>query len=249
MADAIPVQSRASGVAPHRGPLGRLLGWVLSIAVWLVLGLFGNILFECVCVGLLWPDQGPRRSQAMLEAELAYLGNDIKASLLVEHPTDFATGMAADLHRRLYVDTGLTSLLRRAETAASRIEENPFFRQRLDDTLVGLRKYLAAAMIATQVYAVRVAVLVLAMPVFCLFGLVALVDGIVSRDLRRFGVGREHGQVYHLAKRAIGPTLTLPWAIYLAWPTTVHPNYVILPFALLFAVAVAVSAATFKKYL
>jgi len=43
----------------------------------------------------------------------------------------------------------------------------------------------------TLVFAVRVAILTLAMPVLLLFSLVALVDGLVQRDLRRWGGGRE----------------------------------------------------------
>jgi hypothetical protein len=49
------------------------------------------------------------------------------------------------------------------------------------------------------VYAIRLAVMVSALPVFLLAGLVAVVDGLGQRDLRRFGGGREKGQVYHLA--------------------------------------------------
>jgi integrating conjugative element membrane protein (TIGR03747 family) len=94
-----------------------------------------------------------------------------------------------------------------------------------------------------------VAVLILALPTFGLLGLVGIVDGMVQRDLRRWGGGREHGQVYHLAKRGIEPSLALPWIIYLAWSTMVHPNAAIVPFAVLFAFVLMVSAATFKKYL
>jgi len=69
-----------------------------------------------------------------------------------------------------------------------------------------------------------------AMPIFLLFSLVALVDGLVQRDLRRWGGGRESSFVYHYAKKAALPL-------------------VVLPFATLFALTVAVTASTFKKYL
>jgi integrating conjugative element membrane protein (TIGR03747 family) len=83
---------------------------------------------------------------------------------------------------------------------------------------------------------------------FVVLGLVGLVEGMTERDIRRFSGGRERGQVYHLAKRGIAPALTLPWVIYLAWPTTIHPNLVILPFAFVFALALYVAASSFKKY-
>ena len=62
-------------------------------------------------------------------------------------------------------------------------------------------------MTVTQVFAVRMAVLTLAMPVFLLFGLVGVTDGLVQRDLRRWGGGRESSFVYHHAKRFIMPAV------------------------------------------
>jgi len=77
------------------------------------------------------------------------------------------------------------------------------------------------------------------------FSLVALVDGLVQRDLRRWGGGRESSFVYHYAKKEALPLVVLTWVTYLALPLT----FVILPFASLFALTVAVTASTFKKYL
>jgi hypothetical protein len=39
------------------------------------------------------------------------------------------------------------------------------------------------------------------------------------------------------------------WVVYLSLPVSLHPNVVILPFAVLFALALGVSAGTFKKTL
>jgi len=77
----------------------------------------------------------------------------------------------------------------------------------------------------------------------------ALVGGFVQRDLRRWGGGRENSFVYHWAKRSAMPLLVLSWVIYLALPVSVHPSFVVLPFASLFALSVAVTASSFKKYL
>jgi integrating conjugative element membrane protein (TIGR03747 family) len=101
----------------------------------------------------------------------------------------------------------------------------------------------------TQVFAVRLAILVLATPVFLMFSLVAMVDGLVQRDLRRWGGGRESSYVYHWAKRSALPLLVLTWVIYLALPFSLHPSFVVLPCASLFALSVVVTASSFKKYL
>ena len=101
----------------------------------------------------------------------------------------------------------------------------------------------------TQVFCVRLAVLSLSMPVFFLFGLVGLVDGLVRRDLRRWGGGRESSFVYHYARRSVLPLMLSAWVTYLALPFSLHPAWIVLPFATLLALVVTVTAGTFKKYL
>ena len=113
----------------------------------------------------------------------------------------------------------------------------------------GFQDYLQAAVAATEVYAIRLAVMVAALPVFLLAGLVAVADGLGQRDLRRFGGGREKGQVYHLARGLVFPAFTLPWILYLSWPAAVRPGHFILPFALGFGFALWIAASSFKKYL
>jgi len=122
-------------------------------------------------------------------------------------------------------------------------------RKHLHRVFQPVTKYVRAAMQITQVFAVRLAILVLAMPVFLMFSLVAMVDGLVQRDLRRWGGGRESSYVYHWAKRSALPLLVLTWVIYLALPFSLHPSFVVLPCASLFALSVAVTASSFKKYL
>jgi hypothetical protein len=74
----------------------------LGFAFCLVLGLIGNILFEWVCIGYFWPEEGSKRSQAMLEEELRYLREDFTESLWGDQPVEFAAHLAGQLHRRLY---------------------------------------------------------------------------------------------------------------------------------------------------
>jgi integrating conjugative element membrane protein (TIGR03747 family) len=78
---------------------------------------------------------------------------------------------------------------------------------------------------------------------------VGFVDGLVRRDVRRFGAGRESGFLYHRARATLMPLAVLPWVTYLALPVSVHPLLILLPSAALLGVAVDVASATFKKYL
>ena len=108
---------------------------------------------------------------------------------------------------------------------------------------------MIATLQVTQVLSLRLAILTLAMPVFVLSSLVALVDDLVQRDLRRRGGGRESSFVYHYAKKAALPLVVITWVVYLALPFSLHPTFIVLPFATVFALTVAVTASTFKKYL
>ena len=78
---------------------------------------------------------------------------------------------------------------------------------------------------------------------------VGLVDGLVRRDIRRFGAGRESGFIYHRARASLIPLAVLPWVTYLTLPVSVNPLLILLPSAVLLGVAVCIAAATFKKYL
>ncbi|HBN5712679.1 DUF4400 domain-containing protein [Morganella morganii] len=74
-------------------------------------------------------------------------------------------------------------------------------------------------------------------------------DGMVRRDLRRYGAASESSFLYHHAKRAVKPALYLPCILYLSAPFTVYPNLFLLPAALLTGLAISVTAGSFKKYL
>ncbi len=101
----------------------------------------------------------------------------------------------------------------------------------------------------TQVFAVRLSILILATPVILLALIAGFTDGLVQRDLRRWGGGRESSFLYHHAKKVILPAILSAWVIYLAIPFSVHPSLIIVPFTLMAGIAMAVTASTFKKYL
>ena len=86
-------------------------------------------------------------------------------------------------------------------------------------------------------------------PLFLLAGFTGLVDGLVRRDLRKFGSGRESSYLYHKARGTIIPLMIVPWTVYLAMPVSVSPLLTLLPCALLMGVAVYITVSSFKKYL
>jgi len=231
----------------ERGLLSRILGGVARSLAWLVAALFLSILLEWVGMLLWWPDQGSLHSRHMLEREIGYLNSDFRRSLVTSSPARFARGFADTFYRYLFEWTRVVDFIEWLKQPGSSNEGR--IQTILRGAYARVADYVIAAMTITQVFAVRLAVLTLAIPVFVLFGIVALVDGLVQRDLRRWCGGRESSFVYHHAKTAILPALLLAWVIYLGMPTSIHPNFVILPFSVLFATAVAIAARSFKKYL
>lgn len=232
-------ERRPSPPAPKRGPLGKLASALLGFAFWVILGALGNVLLEWLGMAFLWPEEGVRHSWDTLNAELRYLDRDFPEGMFISRPARFAREAMAAVHGAVYRGWNFGALFpgSRAGTAAP----SPF-------GALG-REYLLAAVIATQIYVLRLAVMVSAVPVFLLAAVVAAADGFGQRDLRRFGGGRERGQVYHLARSFVLPLFTLPWILYLSWPTTVHPNWFVLPFATAFGAMLWVMTGSFKKYL
>ena len=233
---------------PHSpGLLITLLGLVVGFLLWLVLSLLASIVVEWAGMLLGWWESGDGHARAMLERELRYLNHDFVRSLISSSPARFAGEVVAFGHHWLFEATGISRAL--AWLATDPGPDAPLAHSTLHDLYVPLQGYGTAAVAVTHLFLVRLAILILASPVFLLVALVALVDGLGQRDLRRWSGGRESSFLYHTAKAFIRPTLIGAWVIYLALPVSVHPNYVVLPFAALFGLSVAVTASAFKKYL
>ena len=231
----------------QQGTLTRLLGRVSQAVYWLLFALLLSIVMEWVGVVFWWPEQGLQHSRGMLEAEVSYLQADFRRSLVSSDPARFAQTVADKAYVVLFEWTRLVDVLGWLGTPPAAGEGG--LRVRLHQFYQPLAQFILAALQITQVFALRLAILLLATPVFLLFGVMALVDGLVRRDLRRWGGGRESSFVYHWSKRSALPLLVTAWVIYLALPFSLHPSWVILPFATLFAISIAITASAFKKYL
>jgi len=241
MAERAPVRHPS-----EQGILSTLLSKLLQMIFFLVIAWIFSILVEWIGMTFFWKEQGRHHSENMLAQELRYLDDDFKRSAVVERPVRFARKSADLFHDYLFRKSGIEKGL--SWLAAPR--ENPSrLRGYLRKAYAAAADYIVSAMTITQLFAVRLAVLMLALPAFLLLGMVALTDGLVQRDLRKWGGGRESSFVYHWAKKAIGPTLIFPWLIYLSMPVSVHPNLVVLPFAAFFALMIDVMASRLKKYL
>lgn len=224
-----------------------LLGAILRLLLWLILSLLFSILIEWVGMTFWWPDAGAAHSRMMLADEIGYLSGDLRRTALVQDTAAYARAFADAGYEWLWRRTGLEAAMRWA--AAPVTDKAQALQQGVHNAYLLVADYVAAAATITQVFAVRVAVLTLAMPAFGLAALVGAIDGLVRRDLRRWGGGRESSFLYHHAKRLIWPLFILAWVVYLSLPFSLHPALAVLPFAAGFGLLVAVTTGSFKKYL
>lgn len=233
--------------AVRRGLISKGLTATAQAIKWLLFSLVFSIVIEGVGMVLWWPEEGIVHSRTMLANEISYLDSDFRRSIVTSDPARFAKRVADGTYHYIFEVTQFTRFIRWVSPLPHADEQG--LRPTLHRIYRPLAEFIIAAMQVTQVFSVRLAILLLATPVFLLFSLVALVDGLVRRDLRRWGGGRESSFVYHYAKKAAIPLVVLAWVVYLALPVSLHPTFIVIPFATLFALAVTVTASTFKKYL
>ncbi|WP_397458529.1 TIGR03747 family integrating conjugative element membrane protein [Pseudomonas asplenii] len=197
------------------------------------------LLIELVGLHWFWPDQGWRHAQEMMNFELQQLSTQFTQSLVVQEPGRSADRLVGWLHQSLLLDSGLLEWLKRVNDQSSALAK----------PLAYLKHYALAAFYTAVTFLLRLLVLALTLPLFALAALTGLVDGLVRRDLRRFSAGRESGFIYHRARATILPLAIFPWVAYLALPVSLPPLSILLPAAVLQAIAVNVTVGSFKKHL
>lgn len=111
-----------------------------------------------------------------------------------------------------------------------------------------IRCALLSAGNVTLTFLLRLAILLQALPLFVLTIAIGLIDGLVRRDLRRFGADHESGFVYHHARRMIGSSLIATGLVWLAVPIFLVPESVFIPAAAGIGLAVSMTGGSFKKY-
>lgn len=218
---------------------------ILRIIGLLTASLLFSILIECAGLLLFWNDQGWRHSQAMLSSELGWLSENFKFSLIIQQPGQTIVQWLDFLNQWLLVKTGFADFSHQAQMSS---QGNGVWSW-INQLYVSIEDFVLAAVYVTFTFVVRLTILVLTIPLFLLAAFTGFVDGLIRRDLRKFGAGRESSFVYHRTKRAVMPLLFVPWIIYLSLPFSLNPIAIFLPCAVMLGTVLAITAATFKKYL
>lgn len=170
-------------------------------------------------------------SEAMVIQEVAYLNADFREAAFGGDPAELITWVAGQAYYYVMVWTQM-------ERGLGWLAEQ-----------IGFKSYLLALTNMVQLFFIRLGILTFSLPVFALFAIVGVTTGLSMRDIRRWSGGREFGGVYHIAKRFAPKALLVAWFVYLTIPVSMHPNFIILPCAILFGVNLMIVTASFKKYL
>jgi integrating conjugative element membrane protein (TIGR03747 family) len=242
---ATSVQNTPPQPTQRPGLIISAIGLILRMIGLLIASLLFSILIEWAGLLFFWGDQGWRHSQVMLINELGWLSEHFKSSLLIQQPGPTIFQWLELLNKWLLVNTGFANFAQQARASS---QDNSFWSW-TNQLYVSIEDFVLAAVYVTFTFAVRLTILILATPLFLLASFTGFVDGLVRRDLRKFGAGRESSFLYHRAKRAVVPLLFVPWTIYLSLPFSLNPIAIFLPCAVILGAAVAIVATTFKKYL
>lgn len=233
-----------------KGLLTRLL-WELpwQITGMLLVSLLFSLVVEYIGIAFFRPEQGAEYSRRVMLAEQSYFASGFTQSLLLSAPVTTVQDGIAEVCRWLFTESGFISWMNSTQAVKSgNGVTDGLDAWRMRATEAGY-PYLMATVHVTQIFLMRVTILILSAPLFIMAAVVGFTDGMVRRDLRRYGAASESSFLYHHAKRAVKPALYIPCVLYLSAPFTVWPNLFLLPAALLTGLAISVTAGSFKKYL
>ena len=212
---------------------GQGRGIRLGALGWLVLSPVVALLAQCLYTVFLWTDgaEGLRRLAAQDAAQVAAVFGE-KARI--------PAALASSVYLRIDEMSGETAEPAELGNGLGGLERH---------VRTGLSTYLETLRLALWLVALRLGVMLLALPVLALAAGLGLVDGLAQRYLRRAGVARESSFLYHRAKHVSVAVLIITCLTYLALPVSLDPLVMLLPAAVVTGLSLRMAAAYFKKYL
>jgi integrating conjugative element membrane protein (TIGR03747 family) len=247
-----PVQS-SSAKATSAGPVGFVLALTVGGVVTTCFSWVLSIVIEMVGLQTVWKAEGINHSRDVVIEGLGYIAAAPR-SVLVEDTVAFSTKLAATVARP-FLALGVLEYYERAQTSrATPVAQSNAVASALKRAGLASSGFFAdtamVAMYTAQDTALRLAVVLFTLPAFVLATVLGVIDGLVRRDLRKWGGGRESSFVYHHAKAMTYMAMGGGFSLYLAWPTGgFNPAYMVLVFTVLSAYFLSLTVASFKKYL
>ncbi len=224
------------------GLIGKCISSFVQLVSWLLVSWLLSLVIEWGGMVYIWPEQGAAHAQAVFESDLTYLHPAINDH--TRHAKENVVALAEQVIQRI---GGLPWFKRNTMHAGQSSDKSQW--QRLINRLMArYQRYIDASQWVTQTFVIRLALIVFSLPVFLCAMLVGAVDGLVERELRRWGGGRESSSVFNLARKSVIPAFVAACVIYISLPLSINPVLIILPFAFLQGLAVRITFERLKKY-
>jgi integrating conjugative element membrane protein (TIGR03747 family) len=227
-----------SGVS---GALLAPLRWVFYVLMMLLALIFAAWVVDWVFVFRVWPND-LARLQAILSEDLARtarLGNEYY------DVTQFAMRTANVLYEGIFGITGIHDMGSRFADASALSIPDTIMR----NTYVSNYQAIQVAMIGTQLFGVRLAVLLAVSPLLVLSYAAAMTDGLVQRAIRRAGGGNESANIYHRAKYFLVALMASISTLCLLLPVSIDLHWILLPGATLLVLLARYQWTYYKKHL
>lgn len=225
------------------GLISGMFSAIVKLIVWLILSLMISVMIEWMGMIWWWPEQGAEHAKTVLSQDQTYLNQQLH-----NRSADIKTGIAEHAGR---VTQWIEHQRKLKRNLASRLDRYPkasAIERWIYDLYQRYQPHLEAAVSVAQTFVIRLALILFSLPVFAIAALVGGIDGLVERDLRRWGGGRESSNVFNLARRSVVPAFVTACVVYISLPVSISPVIVILPFAILLGLAVRIGFERLKKY-
>lgn len=256
-------QQISTGPIKHRtrGPIELIIEAAFAIVAITVTSWFIGCLIETLGANVLWKTSGVVHARKMVVDDLSYIA-DTPRSLLIDDTQAFSIKMVGYVQKP-YEFLGILAWYQRshapeaAGSSATQLGSEPSTKESIEQRISKsnhtfsqiISELLVVSMFVLQDTILRQCIAIFALPAFALACLLGIVDGLMRRDLRRWGGGRESSFIYHHAKRYTIWALTGGFALYLTWPFGgFNPSYMVFVFTALVAITLSTTVATFKKY-
>lgn len=251
-------EPQSKGPIKHRtrGPVELGLELVFAFFAITVTSWFMGFLIAVLGPMALWEQDSLAHTRALVMEDLGHI-DAAPRSLLIDDTKGFSL-MVISFVQKPYEALGILKWYQSAHA-----QQGQSTQQSVSDKGLNKQTFANASRVFNQVISsglvlsmfvlqdtlLRESIAVFALPAFLLACLLGLVDGLIRRDLRRWGGGRESSFIYHHAKRYTVWALTGGFALYLTWPFGgFNPSLMILVFTALVALTLSTTVASFKKY-
>lgn len=235
-------RGRWLGLAATMGNTRSRLTGVLRLVQWAAIIALITLVVDLLYV--FWPYPGKPRGVETLELNLQQEWQ-LLISLSDEHFAPLAYRIHGTLYQGAFVVTGIDPLVAGASDSTQGDGLNKLGQEFIRSTL----EVWQTCAVGLQLFACRLAVLAMAIPLFLLAAIGAVSDGLVTWYLRRTGGGRESAFIYHRAKRLSAISVLGLCFVYLVPPIPLDPRWILPPFVFAYAAGIRVATAYFKKYL